>query len=452
MGYQGSPGWANQGQPMPYGQGGYAVAQPSGYSQQGGQGPELMSSGEITPEMQAGDPMAAQYAGTPGMQAEGVAYDENGQPVYDDPSQCYPDGCEQPSCGSFHCPMFSWQTPPNGSRLIDYLPLPYAGLAAQDGCDPHMLGNLVTARNGQIYGRVDALMMRRSGVTGGIPLIVRSATVPPVELLDSSQLHFKNEVGQRATVGLAIDERNAIEVTYWSLQNPVATNGITVPVQPLQVGTLSLPGDIPGAVNGGGNAFNQASAINITYGTQLYNVEANYLVKTVYDKFSLLAGFRTIQLQDRMTFTTKTLNFGNGFFDQQMRDGLYGGQLGFLFRKDIDLFAFELIGKSGLYCEHVRSTSLGYSPGLPLTGVNSVRDADVNNNNTSFVQDFQLNGTYNFTSSMLIRLGYQVMWLDHVALAPNNLDFTHVVGSGTTISHGADLFYYGMNLGFEARF
>ena len=50
-----------------------------------------------------------------------------------------------------------------------------------------------------------------------------------------------------------------------------------------------------------------------------------------------------------------------------------------------------------------------------------------------------------------LRLGYNMIWLSGVALAPNQWDFTDTATSGTTLVGGGGVFLHGANLGLEAR-
>lgn len=397
------------------------------------------------------DPNLSYMAGQPPYAAEGV---DPGATLVSDDGQMYADGAystdgyEAPVVPP-HRPVFTWQPPPGGSCLLNYIPQPYAGLSAQDGGTAGLFGSMVRSRLGQFYLRADALMLRRTNPEAGHPLIQSLAPTAPIgtvptTVLDSGQLQFKNEVGQRVTLGLATSERSAFEVTWWSLYNWVATSGVTgAPGS----ASLQLPGTLGIGSFGGANAFVGADSIIVDYSTRLYNVEANYLATTVFEKFSILAGARTLQLYDRMFLQSSSLLFGNGIYDLPISNQLYGGQLGFLFKQNFDLFTFEVGSKSGIYANHVHMNNYVADA---VNGVFPGRNISVSENNSAFVQEFSLNGVYNITSAWAFRLGYQVLWIDSVALAPNNADFS--LGGGTTIHHGGSLFIYGGNFGVEARF
>ncbi len=50
------------------------------------------------------------------------------------------------------------------------------------------------------------------------------------------------------------------------------------------------------------------------------------------------------------------------------------------------------------------------------------------------------------------RLGYTAIWVNDLALAPDQLDFTNTPTSGTGIYTRGSMLIHGFNAGMEARF
>jgi hypothetical protein len=48
-------------------------------------------------------------------------------------------------------------------------------------------------------------------------------------------------------------------------------------------------------------------------------------------------------------------------------------------------------------------------------------------------------------------MGYNLIWLSGVALAPNQFDFSSPPAGGTQLHGGSSVFLSGANLGLEAR-
>ena len=69
---------------------------------------------------------------------------------------------------------------------------------------------------------------------------------------------------------------------------------------------------------------------------------------------------------------------------------------------------------------------------------------------TAFVGNIGLSGIYHFSNFLAIRAGYNVMFIDNVALT----DQTNFVlnDNGGGIKHDANLFLYGVNVGLDGRF
>ncbi len=257
---------------------------------------------------------------------------------------------------------------------------------------------------------------------------------------------MKNEVGQRITLGISQTERSNIEVTYWSFLNSIATTG-AVEAANLVIGSPPGGGYPPPLASVVASPFYKADSIQAAYSTTIWNAEVNYLATSVFDRFIFLGGFRTIQLRDHLTLNANNSQEGIGLFDLPLRNEMYGGQIGLMFRQNIDLFTFEITTKSGCYNDHANMRSYVAGEVIPV-----IRDMAVSSNAAAFVQEFSMNSTYHFTSAFALRLGYQVMWLDNMALAANNVDLTNNSSSASVIHRGQNLFLYGTNLGLEARF
>jgi hypothetical protein len=68
-----------------------------------------------------------------------------------------------------------------------------------------------------------------------------------------------------------------------------------------------------------------------------------------------------------------------------------------------------------------------------------------------FVGDLTMSAIYRINRVWGIRAGYSLLWLDGLALAPDQFDFTTNANSGTQLVNSSGIFYHGANLGLEAR-
>ena len=65
--------------------------------------------------------------------------------------------------------------------------------------------------------------------------------------------------------------------------------------------------------------------------------------------------------------------------------------------------------------------------------------------------EINLTGIYQFTDVWGFRAGYNMLWIEGVALAPDQLDFTNTPTSGRALVASNGVFYHGVNVGLEAR-
>lgn len=419
-------------QPMP----GYSAMPnmvPAGYQPQAG----LQQAG---PPVAGAQPGGAAVQDTAGLQPD-VAAQMAGEP------------CAAPVMMPQQNGAFTWNPPPGGSCMLSGIGGPYQALQNGDGCTPGMLGGwgqAVRSRIGQPYIRAEAIMWRRHNGPSSQPLFVSNLALPnQATVMTTGNLPFSNEVGQRMTIGMAFSERSAFEVTYLALQNWVSTDTVFG-------SNLFLAGDLATAGTQA-NAFSFANQVSATAATMLQSLEFNYIATTVFEKFSLMGGFRYFDLKDALDLVSVSNTNGFGTFPIHTLNQLYGGQLGVLFRQNVDLLTFELTTKAGVYDNHATQTQVLTTTNL--AGTTQVPRAGSGAQNTSaFVGDIGISGVYHFSNWLAVRAGYNVMFIDNVALAPGQINFSqatsnnNINGAGNGINHDSDLFIYGANLGLDARF
>ncbi len=59
---------------------------------------------------------------------------------------------------------------------------------------------------------------------------------------------------------------------------------------------------------------------------------------------------------------------------------------------------------------------------------------------------------YRLDDVWTLRGGYNLLWIEGVALAPDQLDFTDTPTSGTSLDIDSGVFAHGFSAGLEARF
>ena len=70
----------------------------------------------------------------------------------------------------------------------------------------------------------------------------------------------------------------------------------------------------------------------------------------------------------------------------------------------------------------------------------------------AFIGDTNLSALYRLNDVWNLRAGYNLIWIEGLALAPDQLDFDFTSANGGRQLHrGGGLFLHGMNVGIEAR-
>jgi hypothetical protein len=125
-----------------------------------------------------------------------------------------------------------------------------------------------------------------------------------------------------------------------------------------------------------------------------------------------------------------------------------GAQLGARAHRYVGCFAWEATGKAGVYANFMeqKQAPIVDFPDFVFRSARSDEETDA-----AFVGDLNLTGIYQLTEVWGLRAGYNVIWIEGVALAPDQLDFTNNPGSGRDLSAGSGIFLHGINVGLEAR-
>ncbi|MCC7085376.1 MAG: hypothetical protein IT427_10250 [Pirellulales bacterium] len=191
-----------------------------------------------------------------------------------------------------------------------------------------------------------------------------------------------------------------------------------------------------------------ATTANFFYGSRLHTVEAN--LRAADDGWiQPLAGFRWVRLSE--TYDVSGLwNVGLGPLPYQLnyhtQNDLYGGQIGanaILWDRGGPL-RVNVVGKAGVYLGHA-SNDAGFD-GSPIISLQTQSVTD----RCSFFGELGLNASWRFNSTWALRGGYQVYWLEGVAMAPNQVLSTDLAGQGGGINGAGGLFLHGAHVGLEA--
>ena len=318
---------------------------------------------------------------------------------------------------------------------------------------------------------VDATAFRRDNSIGAFNF--SSQDIGPANIVLSS-----NDVGlDNYSAGLALQANiqcgpgSNLEVAYFGLNkwNESATVNSTPAGSPTLFSYISDFGQSP---PDGYDDPDRSLTHTLNYQSTFNNGEVNFRRRWVepsgFLQGSFLAGIRYFQLDETLTFSARGQNNNsaadNGlrFFDSETETSnqLTGFQVGG------DLWANLVPGikvgtelKTGIYGNHgiqetrIFANSLGSSQSSGVPAINE-RASD---GRTAYLTQWSVSGIYRLTYSWTVRSSYQLIYVDNVALAPENVN-AQAPGllSGNTsqvrnvsINNDGEVLYTGFTLGAE---
>lgn len=182
-----------------------------------------------------------------------------------------------------------------------------------------------------------------------------------------------------------------------------------------------------------------AADLTASYHSELRNAEINFR-RPVNDWLQLLLGVRYMGLNENLAMNA---DFGGTAVTGRVRttNDLWGFQLGAdatLWSRD--RLTIEMLGKAGVFNNSIVS--------------HTTIDADFADgrlDHTAFVGEVGLTGCYQLSRSWSLRAGYQVLWMEGVALAPDQVPGVNLTTNEATVQTDGSPFYHGAFLGLELR-
>jgi hypothetical protein len=254
-------------------------------------------------------------------------------------------------------------------------------------------------------------------------------------LLDSQDLNFPVAFGPRVSA-------------IW--HNP-CDNGCDLEIAYFQVDGFAAVAFMPGNSRIVFDASGPASQAAVTdahvrYTSALYNGELNVRQEWC-DWLTLLCGFRMAQLNENYSATgMRVLVPLPVTVVDSASNHLYGFQIG------ADAEVYNMGGpltvnglcKAGIYQDYARQTlARTYGTEQSLGAVQE---------HVAFLGEVGIVARYAITKRLAVRGSYEAMWLEGVALAPEQLSATDFGSSIATCNTIGGVFYHGGSLGFEYRF
>ncbi len=179
-----------------------------------------------------------------------------------------------------------------------------------------------------------------------------------------------------------------------------------------------------------------AGALISFYGSNFLSIEGN-LRRPIGERLTLLAGTRFVSLEEQYLFAALAAAPPQAMAGRLKTNN---GMMGIQFGADgtiwqCNRFKISALGKGGIYYNDAKSenTLIALPAIVPL--------ATPSDNPTAFLGQAELAGTYQVTDNLGLRLGYQTLWLDRVALAPAQIN-----SAGSSVNTTGHVFWHGASI------
>jgi hypothetical protein len=288
----------------------------------------------------------------------------------------------------------------------------------------------------------EALILGRDNDSSNQPLVIDLNT--DEVLLSTNTLDFDWSGGFRAGYGARACDCWAWEVGYLSYFEQSATAGVELN------DSLMLPDDFGLQINN----FFAADDVGVRYASELHSAEVN-LVKCCCSSdccashsLEWLGGFRYLNLNESVGITAFDSAESTTTYRVRTRNNLYGAQIGARARRCRGSWNWEASGKAGLFGNDIQQLQ---SPIVDFPDFEFREGRGTSDGDVAFVGDVNVTAIYQITGVWGIRTGYNLIWIEGVALAPDQLDFSNSSGSGRELDSDGGIFLHGVNIGLEAR-
>jgi hypothetical protein len=286
------------------------------------------------------------------------------------------------------------------------------------------------------YLQAEAPILLRSTIgsrASNQPLVINTitnATLLSTDQFDNAgvQAGFRLLLGHQSSDGQAW-EASFLRIDDWRSSARVVGNS-----------DLAIPGDLGLATLD----FFNADTMQVSLATQLDSFEIDYLRS--FDIISLLGGFRYLNVSEQLEITPSDSVTAGGQYRISTGNNLFGAQIGARMGRQVGRLSWSITGKAGMFDNEVRQRQ--YVEDFPAF---ILRNTQTNSAQLAFVGDMNFSAGYRLNDVWSIRAGYNLMWIDGVALAAQQVDFTNTATSGTNVITKSGLFLHGVNVGLEAR-
>ena len=297
---------------------------------------------------------------------------------------------------------------------------------------------------------VDAMLMRLEHPL--IQPVILDATTGAV-LATTAKLDLGEAPGARLNAAYFTEEGTTFEFQYFDIFDWSSRFAAVSP--PL----MDIPS--PAAfVRNDGTAmvdYNNSNGMQMSYRAEMSNVEVNMAFRL--DKNAdplhykdvpsteMLFGIRYIELDEHFNLTSGVDPFLPSQYDIRTRNQLYGLQFGGRYRGCLGSTVMQLETKFGVYDNRAAQFSVMTDAASTILVRNFLIELPV----TAYTAEANVMFYRQLNKTWSLRYGYNVLWIDGVARASDQLDFTASAASGSFLQFRSGAFIHGGSVGLEAK-
>ncbi len=277
--------------------------------------------------------------------------------------------------------------------------------------------------------------MTRSDSGSARPLVLAVDT--DAVLFNANQCNFDYEAGVRAFIGLTGPSGIQYQGVYMDIPRMgnsaviSSANNLQIPF-PLAADTIDFFG---------------ADQMVVRYDSRFQSAEANVIFP--WGNFQFLAGYRWARLDETSVITSFDFHDGDvSTYSVNSANNLNGAQVGILGEWEFwGLLNFDFFAKTGIFCNN--STEHQVLGDFGNTVI--LRDTTGSRTDVAYLSELAAQVVVPLGSHFSITGGYRVLFLNQMAAAPNQFDFTDNADSGTHVNSSSNIVLHGANLGLTAK-
>lgn len=266
---------------------------------------------------------------------------------------------------------------------------------------------------------------------------------PPKEggVFDAREMDFNTAWGPAVGVSYALNCANRLGVEFFGMDGWSSTAQVAGNISVEFPSLIFLP-----ELTQTGAPESGYGVASFDYSSRLFSLEVNlYHQSSRFCWLTTLAGFRWLEVAEDFQTTFVT---GNVSPNYAIRTGnqLYGFQLGALaLLQNVGMWRFDGWAKAGIYANASRQTT---TEDFTSSGgwVTYVAASD---STAAFVGELGLAAKRPITDRLSLRLSYMTLWIEGIALAPEQLGSSDPSSGIAGLNNSGGAFYHGGFLGCE---